>query len=227
MLVILLIPAGILLPSIQGGPSTGAPRAQCVHNLRGITQALRMYHEMYGAFPPAYTVDAQGKRLHSWRTLILPFADGQARYVRIDLSKPWDDPANAAAFKEAAPPIYRCPNFRGTKTHTSYLTVVSTRSCLRGGKSVSLADITDPPGLTMLVFDAPQDREVHWMSPEDADEKLLLSISAKSKLLHNQGFNAAMADSSVKFVWSEASDETLKALTTVDGNDRVDGAFLN
>ena len=51
----------------------------------------------YKALPPAYTVDADGRPLHSWRTLILPYLEQEPLYQTIDLSKPWNDPANAKA----------------------------------------------------------------------------------------------------------------------------------
>ncbi|HEY4260168.1 MAG TPA: DUF1559 domain-containing protein, partial [Schlesneria sp.] len=69
-----------------------ARRTQCKNNLKLIGLALYNYHDLYGAFPPAYTVDRHGKQLHSWRTLILPFLDQMPLYQKIDLSKPWDDP---------------------------------------------------------------------------------------------------------------------------------------
>src|SRR5262245_36536395 len=76
-------------------------RVICANNLKQIGVALHSYHDKYGSLPPAYTVDASGKRLHSWRTLILPFLEGDDLYQKIDLTKPWDDPANKEAFDEA------------------------------------------------------------------------------------------------------------------------------
>src|SRR5262245_21426383 len=73
-----------------------ARRMQCNNHLRQIAIALQNYHDAYQCLPPAYTVDAAGKPLHSWRTLILPFMEGKAVYDKIDLSKPWDDPVNKA-----------------------------------------------------------------------------------------------------------------------------------
>ena len=50
-----------------------ARRNACKDNLRQIGLALSAYHEEYGSFPPAYIVDAAGRRMHSWRVLILPY----------------------------------------------------------------------------------------------------------------------------------------------------------
>jgi type II secretory pathway pseudopilin PulG len=74
-----------------------ARRTQCKNNLKQVALALHNYADDHHALPPAYTVDAKGRPLHSWRTLILPYLDEQALYDSIDLSKPWDDPKNADA----------------------------------------------------------------------------------------------------------------------------------
>src|SRR5204863_3233790 len=64
----------LLLPPVSRGRE-GARRSQCKNNLKQIALALRQYEAEYHALPPAYTVDADGKPLHSWRTLILPYLD--------------------------------------------------------------------------------------------------------------------------------------------------------
>src|SRR5687767_15769954 len=92
---ILLLLAALLLPFSRGGaPREAARRMQCGNHLKQIAIALHNYHDVYHCLPPAYTVDAAGKPLHSWRTLILPFSEQKALYDQIDLTKPWDDPAN-------------------------------------------------------------------------------------------------------------------------------------
>ena len=73
------------------------------NNLKQIALALLNYEQAHHALPPAYTVDAQGRPLHSWRTLILPYLDQESLYQTIDLSKPWNDPANAKALETSLP----------------------------------------------------------------------------------------------------------------------------
>jgi type II secretory pathway pseudopilin PulG len=102
-----------------------ARRTQCKNNLKQIGLALHNYHEHYGTFPPAYTVDSKGTRLHSWRTLILPYVDQTELFNKIDLSKAWDDPVNAEAAKTELY-AYHCPSAPGANNHTSYVVVVGT-----------------------------------------------------------------------------------------------------
>src|SRR5690349_18575838 len=47
----------------------------CRENLRLIGRAMHLYLDKYGYFPPAFVSDAQGRRVHSWRVLLLEFLD--------------------------------------------------------------------------------------------------------------------------------------------------------
>jgi hypothetical protein len=175
-----------LLPARRiAGPA--ARRSQCMSNLKMIGIALHNYHERFGSFPPAYTVDADGNRLHSWRTLILPYLDEVPLYNSIDISKPWDDPANAKAC-ETRVPIYYCPADpglasdakSGMRNYTTYLAIVGPNSCFRATEPRTISEITDSPSNTLLVVEAPSDRSVPCMSPYDADESLVMSIAENS-----------------------------------------------
>src|ERR1700761_2260667 len=66
-----------MIVSPRRTPREAARRHQCMDNLRQIALGLKTYADEHSAFPPAYTIDAHGKPLHSWRTLILPYI-GQA-----------------------------------------------------------------------------------------------------------------------------------------------------
>src|SRR5215471_19822219 len=52
-----------------------ARKTQCLNNLREVVNALQTYAAAKDHFPPPFTTDADGKPLHSWRTLILPYMD--------------------------------------------------------------------------------------------------------------------------------------------------------
>ena len=73
---------------------------ECKNNRKNIALALHSFASSNGGnFPPTYTVDNNGKRLHSWRTLILAHLDRRDLYDRVDYSKPWDVPSNAEIVK--------------------------------------------------------------------------------------------------------------------------------
>src|SRR4051812_4855410 len=151
----------LLLPATRSS-RPAARRAQCVNNLKGIGLALHNYELAYQCLPPAYTVDAAGKPLHSWRTLILPYIDQKRLYKNIDLSKPWDDPANKVAL-ETNVRLYECPSNEAREDHatyTTYLAVVAPNGCFQPGKSTPLAAITDRRNLTMMVIEVSEKHAV-------------------------------------------------------------------
>src|SRR3954466_12181792 len=73
----------LLLPATRSSRGA-ARRSQCVNNLKQVGLALHNYEATYGALPPATTVDASGRPLHSWRTLSLPFLQQEPLYRSID-----------------------------------------------------------------------------------------------------------------------------------------------
>src|SRR5579863_10228509 len=144
--VLLVLGTGVvliamLLPPVHRGREA-ARRSQCKNNLKQIGLALHQYEVEYHALPPAYTVDADGKPLHSWRTLILPYLDQQNLYATIDLAKPWDDAVNAEACNTIVE-IFKCPSDAGLRNHTTYLASVAPNGCFRLTEPRLLSEITD------------------------------------------------------------------------------------
>lgn len=219
LLVIVLIVVALLLPPVTRSRG-GARRTVCRNNFKQIGLALHNYHDQYGGFPPAYTADAEGKPLHSWRTLLLPYLDHESLYNSIDLSKPWDDPANAQAAAMSLP-IYRCPSTDGPANSTTYLAIISPESCLQSTRSRSLAEITDELSQTVMVIEVPMDRSVPWMSPQDADTDLFLAIVPGAKVAHPGGGHSLLCDGSVRFFSENLPSKERRALITIAAGDTV------
>ena len=78
----------LILPAVQSSREA-ARRTQCVNNLKQIGLAMHNYHATYDTFPPAGTVDAEGKPLLSWRVLLLPFLEQDALYRQFHLDEAW------------------------------------------------------------------------------------------------------------------------------------------
>lgn len=204
----------LFLPAVRtAGPA--ARRSACKNNLKQIALALHNYADDYGSFPPAYTVDADGRRLHSWRTLLLPYMDHQALYERIDLTKPWDDPANAAAFDTNSPYGFRCPEDTSPRNHTIYLAVVTSSSFLQSTSGRSLKEV-EGNAKQLMVIEVPAQQAVHWMSPYDADEAMVTGIGAESTLPHAGGFHAAMVDGSIEFLPADMSAAERRKRITIE-----------
>ena len=81
-----------------------AAHVQCKNNLKQIMLALHNYHDDFGTFPPAYTVDENGEQMHSWRTLIWPYLDDSINHFthgdyRFD--EPWGSKHNQHVASDA------------------------------------------------------------------------------------------------------------------------------
>lgn len=172
-----------LLSGVRRGVPEVARRIACSQNMQRIGNALHAYHDEHGAFPPACLRDAEGRPLHGWRTLLLPYLGERELFASIDLSKPWDDPANAAAWKRV-PICFQCPSAHAEKGQTVYLAVVSPQGCFRADGQVRFDEVT-MPSRTLLVAEFPRSRAVHWMAPEDADEEVFARLEPAAEPGHH------------------------------------------
>ena len=215
--------AGLLLPAIQQAREA-ARRMSCSSNIRQIGIGLLNYEYSYKSLPPAYTVDEQGNKLHSWRTLILPFMEQQALYDRIDLSKPWNDPVNSFAM-EMSIPAYTCPSTPGSKTLTTYKVIVDQNCAFPGSTGRPIREVTDGTSNTIMVFESDMQSAVHWMEPEDASlaEYLSNGQTPGSKTSHFGGFHALTMDNAVRFTPIEIDSKTNEAMATVNGGETING----
>lgn len=222
LIAIFVVLLALWLPSQQNIRGV-SKQTLCKNNLKQIMLALHFYAETYGVFPPAYTVDDQGNRLHSWRTLILPYLDHQQTYDKVDFSKPWDDPANDEA-RQTIITAYVCPTFKKS-INTSYLAVVTEDSFFHATRGAKLTEVTDDPDQTVAIIEVDHEKSVEWMKPSDADESLVKLILIEPQLNHPAGSNIALANGGVRFTPHKVlRKEQVHALITASGNDEVGGS---
>ncbi len=206
----------LLLPAVQAAREA-ARRMQCSNNLKQVALAMHNYQDVYKTLPPAYTVDADGNKLHSWRTLLLPYIEQSALYDQIDLDKPWDAPENQH-FAETVIPAYTCPSDpEMTTPYTNYMVIVGANAIFDGGPGCAFRDITDGTANTLLVVEV-EGQQVPWMEPTDLSlEQMQMAINGGATepgSHHPGGINAAMADGSVRFIADSIDSNLLKLLIT-------------
>lgn len=209
---------GLLLPARRVAREP-ARRAQCMNNLKQIALGLILYEKTFHTFPPAYTVDENGNRLHSWRTLILPFMEQAELHKKIDFSKPWNDPANREAI-ETDLPCYLCPSAGELPPgHTTYMAVIAPDGVFIGSDGRKLVEITDDHAQTLMVVEVEAARHVHWMKPADVDEDWLRGIASIEMTPHSGAVNAAMVEGKAVHVGTNISPEAVRAMISVAGGD--------
>lgn len=213
------IVVGITLPAVQAAREA-ARRMSCSNNMKQIGLALHNYHAAYNQLPPAYSVDENGNKLHSWRVAILPFMGQNALYQQIDLSKPWDAPENSVVASTAVS-AYACPSKVGDPLMTSYVAVVDPSGMFEGAISTKFGQATDGLASTILFVETEHQNEVHWMSPEDIDMQTLLELSEDDS--HQGGGHIVFGDGAVKFITNSIEVGLLEALVTKDGGEDIVG----
>ena len=202
----------LLLPAVNAAREA-ARRTGCMNNTRQITLALIQYEQANGTLPPAYTVDEDGNRLHSWRVLILPYLGEASLYQSLDLSKPWDDPVNSALLQRM-PPCFGCPSSPQGNSETHYKVVVGDQTAFPGSEGVKMDDLLDGMTRTAIVVES-TDRSIHWASPQDIDADEFIGSNSSH---HPGGFTVGFADGHVEFVSSQAQAERSTMITRA-GND--------
>ncbi|MEM9185891.1 MAG: DUF1559 domain-containing protein [Planctomycetota bacterium] len=218
---VIAVLVALMLPAVRT-PREVSRRHMCANNLKQIALAMHNYHDQHGAFPPAYTVDAEGNRLHSWRTLILPYIEEQALYEAIDLTKPWDDPANASA-RETVIECYQCPSADVEGPVSTYIAVVGPDGVFPGATPTTFADCTDGASRTIIVVEVTDENAVEWMSPNDASLQSLVDRIGREPFSHHPGgFQAAWADGHVSFISDDLEPSTFKSLLTRSGGEVID-----
>ncbi len=219
----------LLLPAVQAAREA-ARRMQCTNNLKQIGLAMMNYEQANGHFPPAYIADKDGKPMHSWRVLLLPYMDQQALYDQYRMNEPWNSPHN----KELAsrmPSVYRCPSNASDRPYTSYAMLVGPHAFSDGPTGRRQSDIKDGTAHTIMVAEAAGDG-INWMEPRDIDaEKMPLAIEHHTSNAppkepaissdHSNVANVVFCDGHVQSLSTNIDPKVLRALITIDGDEDV------
>lgn len=201
---------GLLLPAVRSSPAA-ARRMQCSNNMKQIVLALHNYYDQYQQFPPAYVADAQGKPMHSWRVLILPYIEEQTRYDKYRFDEPWNGPNNRQLL-EPMPALFRCPS-QANSPCTDYLAVVGPDTAWPGAVGRKKSDFADGTAETIMVVESGEPA-VPWMEPRDLTlEEAIKYLSGEEGFQRHDahwfggyfderysGRTVALADGSVQFI---------------------------
>lgn len=172
--------------------------------------------------PPAYIADKNGKPMHSWRILILPYIDQVELYNAYRFDEPWDGPNNRklagrmpAHFKLSA--IERPGN-----TTTNYLAVVGPETVWRPNEGMKWADVTDGSSNTILIVEN-VGANVHWMEPRDLNfADMDFTLKSKNGISSRYVDPAvAMMDCAIRRLLPDMSRQTLRALLTANGGEKL------
>lgn len=216
--------AALLIPAVQSA-RTAARRMQSTNNMKQIALAFHNYHDTYKSLPPAYQVDADGKKTMSWRVAILPFLEQQQVFQMYKSDQPWDSAVNQAVSNIVIPTYKNPADDKASPTETSYMVITGPGTLFEEGKQISFNDVTDGTSNTILAVEV-VGTGVKWAEPKDLDINMMakkINAGGANSIgsPYPGGANVAMADGSVRFMSNSVLEETLKAMITRNGGEVV------
>jgi hypothetical protein len=165
--------------------------------------AVANYHETYGCFPPASVADRDGKPLHSWRVLILPFLEQPELYNAYNFDEPWDGPNNRKLADKVGR-IYLRSGLESDQVHTtSFVAVVGPET----------------------VVEVP-DGKFRWMEPRDLrfDRMSFRINDGSGRGLGSRlgGVRVVSVDGTVRTLPDDFDPVRLRAMLTANGGEAID-----
>jgi hypothetical protein len=188
--------------------------------------AVHNYASTYGTLPPAYLADKDGRPMHSWRVLLLPFLEQHAVYDAYNFAEPWDGPNNRTLADKVGS-IFRRPEDAPGSTLTRFVAVVGEETVFPGAQTMKLDDIKDGTSSTILFVEV-ADSDIHWMEPRDLPfDRTPMQVNARRLKTPRIGstypdVRVAMSDGSVVRIKDSIAPETLRALLTARGGEAID-----
>jgi prepilin-type processing-associated H-X9-DG protein len=226
--IVLFFLIGLLTPEIQRARD-GSLKTYCENNLRQIALALLDYESDHGHFPPPYVADADGKPMHSWRTLILPYLDRTDIYNAYNFKEPWNGPSNGKLTASIVH-FFQCPGDRNNKlsNRTNYVAVIGPNTAWPGDKSSNVERISEGDGTsnTILLVELP-DSDIQWAEPRDLSFDELchkMTPEQRAKIFDAHGHRAVVvyADGHCEFLTASFLEKNIEALLTVNGGEKID-----
>jgi hypothetical protein len=227
----------LMIPVVQS-MRENARRMTCSSSPKQLAVAFHNYHDKYGSFPPAYSVDENGKPLHSWRVLILPFIDQKELYGKIRLDEPWDSPYNSQFHKQCPRYFFSCPSREKERLDglAHYQMVIGPDTISAAPDGIKLSDISHHSE-TFLFIEASV--PVPWMSPQDLPQSALANGVVSSRPQrgkpvvqgigspHRNGAYVSMIDAYCPFLSTDTPPEKLLEYSRIKPVEKENDKELN
>ena len=209
----------LLSALIQDG-SRQASFAARANRIEKIGNAMKAYHEIHNALPPAGVVKPNAESglpvQFNWRVGLLPYLGEQESYDSFDFEAAWDSPENQTAAKEM-PDVFAFELFSEADNVKTRLHVVGGSIGVYAGDGLNIDEIKDQKTYTALVVEGNKNTAVQWTQPgvlefaEPAMELVGLE-EEKAVLMINAAFNAKAIGK---------TEVNLRAVLTTDGGESL------
>ncbi len=211
-------PAPAAATQTESEPRPAAASSLVQTKMKALVLALHNHQAVRDALPPAFSVDADGKPLHSWRVHLLPFLDETALYDKIRLNEPWNSEWNAQ-FHSQTPEIFAAPNEPELAAQglTRFGVVGGEETAFQGGeKGLTIDDIKDGASNTVAFIE--RKTPVNWMAPDQELTFEELQKDGSTALQERpEGFFVALFNGAVRVLPKTIATEKLEAHLTRGG----------
>jgi competence protein ComGC len=217
--VVALLLGLVVVPLVRKA-QRAAMKAACASNLKQIEVGLFHFDSKNGSLPAAYSVDATGRRMHSWRARIASDIDPNWEDGAYKWDEAWDGPNNSKLHNEPRE-IFSCPaDPAHNSTRTSYVAVVGPETAWPGEKSKCSANFACGRSYCVTVVET-ANSGIHWMEPRDLEfDKIDFSINGQTKpgisSTHVGCANVGFADGAVRPLSDKVDPDFVKQLLSTD-----------
>ncbi len=199
-----------------------AARAYDANNLKQLALAQHSFSDANDGIVGPYAQVSPGvlNTELSFRVSLLPYIEHDDRYRQFDLKQPWDSARNAVASSEPLK-FFQSPDTPDrAKPDTPYRVFYGGGALFAAdGTPVKLADIPDGASSTILFVHATE--TVPWAKPQEFPYTPTTPLPPLGSPGLGKGFNAAMADGSVRFLRHTIAEADLRSLIEkADGRGR-------
>ncbi len=207
-------------PLVRSGFAIHSDRSHSSNNMRQIGTAVHNYHGVHTHLPLGGTYDAQGRGMHGWQTILLPYMEQQPLYNSIDLKQPWNAPANARAMSVEVM-AYQHPSIDLRHADGFGLSHYAGNVHVLGPALMKFGDIADGTSQTILAGEVssnfkPWGHPATWRDPALGLHKSPDGFGGPTPNVTQ----FLMADASVRKMRNDANPAVLKAFATPNGGEK-------
>jgi prepilin-type processing-associated H-X9-DG protein len=195
--------------------------SNCSGHMCAIGQALLLYEDHHGYLPPPHIDAPDGRRMHSWRAVIVADENDIESPFPYSFREPWNGPNNSRLGARPDSLPLACPSDPHTQSHdrlTNYFVIEGAGMLSSGPRDKAIAGVEDyeSRSSTVLVAEA-SGLGIEWLEPRDLPyDQMVFTVNGPGgpsiSSHHLQGANVCMADGSVRLLSRSTSPGLLREL---------------